>query len=132
MWPIVAAGFLLAHGLIHVSYVTKPPAAEPGAPAWPFHLDDSWGLSYLHVPRQVQRRSGVVLTAAVVACFAVAALVLAVGSPAWQPVAAVAALLSFVQLVVWFHPWLSLGLILDATILAVAWGVWSLHSLPGA
>ena len=131
MWPLVAAAFLLAHGLIHVSYVTKPPVVEAGAPPWPFRLDASWGLSRLGVTSGVQRRSGVVLTAAVVTCFAAAAVVLAVGSPVWQTIAAVAASLSLVQLVVWFHPWLSFGLLIDAAILATVLGIWSLHALPG-
>jgi hypothetical protein len=47
MWRVALGGFAVAHGLIHASFLSPQPRTEPGAPAWPFHLDRSWLLSRL-------------------------------------------------------------------------------------
>ena len=39
--------FLLAHGLIHASYVAPSPAATAGGPEWPFDMARSWLVTSL-------------------------------------------------------------------------------------
>jgi hypothetical protein len=112
------AAFLVAHGLIHASYLRPPPAVEPGAPPWPFRLERSWALAGAGAPVEAVRATGRVLVLLVVAAFALAGIGVLAGAAWWGPVTLVAATLSLVQLGLFFHPWLSLGVLIDAVLIA--------------
>ena len=124
MWRLLLAGFLVAHALIHASYLAPaPPAAAAGGPPWPFHLDRSWLLTRLHVPEAAMLSAGRVLVTVTILGFGVAALGLLVGASWWAPAAVAAATVSLVQLTVWFHWWLPVGVAIDvALIAALVWG----------
>ena len=127
MTAIVVAGLLLGHALIHASYLAPEPAAKPGAPAWPFHLDRSWLLGPIGVDREVSRLLGIALVVVVIAAFALAAIgCLGVG-PAWLWRIGVAfgAVASLAVLALYFHPWLVLGIGIDLGLLwLVVAGAW--------
>lgn len=127
MAAVVVAGLLLGHGLIHASYLTPAPAARPGAPAWPFRLDRSWLLGPLGVERELSRVLGVGLVTVVLAGLTLAALgSLGVG-PAWfwQIGLAVGSVASLAVLLLYFHPWLILGIGIDLVLLWLVGSGWA-------
>jgi hypothetical protein len=121
MSNLVIAGLLLAHGLIHGSYLSPRPPATAGGPAWPFDLDRSRLLGALGYRGTLPRAVGVALVALTLAGFALAALATLGIVPAdlWAAGVAVGAAASLAVLVVYFHPWLTLGLAIDVLLLYV-------------
>lgn len=116
---LVLAAFLVAHGLIHVSFLTRAPAPTAGGPAWPFVLDRSWILTPLELGADTTRVLGIALVALTVAGFALAAMVALGLLPAslWVPAIVIGAIASIAVLVIFFHPWLTLGLAIDVVLL---------------
>jgi hypothetical protein len=134
MSNLVIAGLLLAHGLIHASYLSPRPPATAGGPAWPFDLERSRLLGSLGYRGTVPRSAGVALVAVTVAGFALAALAtLGVAPGSLLPAGVmVGALASLAVLVVYYHPWLTLGLAIDVLLLyAVFVAGWWPEGLEG-
>ena len=123
---LALAAFLLAHAAIHAGFLSRPPVTA-GGPAWPFSLDASWLLG--STTPEVRRMVGVALVAATIGGFALAALgafgILA--GWAWPVGIAVGAVASLAALVLFFHPWLVLGVAIDLVLL---WAVWIAHWEP--
>jgi hypothetical protein len=119
---LLVAGLLAAHGLIHAGFVAGRPAATADGPAWPFELARSWVLTPLGVPGDAIRIVGVGLVIAAIVAFALAGLVVAGILPAalWPALAMTGAAASLAVLLVFFHPWLILGVAID---LVVIWSV---------
>jgi len=86
--------------------VTPAPPATPGGPTWPFDLTRSWLLSPVGVDGSVLRVVGLAQT-----FFAIG---IAVGSVA-----------SLALLVLFFHPWLVLGVLIDIGLLWAVMARWS-------
>jgi hypothetical protein len=131
MSRLVVAAFLLAHGAIHAGYLSPRPAASAGGPTWPFALESSWLLGRLPLDVEAMRVVGIALTAATIGGFALAALAglgLLPGA-LWIAGASVGAVASVALLVVFFHPWLVVGLLIDA---AVLWVVLIARWEPGS
>ena len=124
MLRLLLAAFVLAHGLIHVSFLTPAPAAAAGGPPWPFNLDRSWLLTRMGVSTAAAEGMGRALVVVTVVGFAVAAAGLAVGASWWGPAAVVASVISLGQLTVWFHWWLPVGLLIDAGVIVAVLGRW--------
>jgi hypothetical protein len=125
---------LAAHGLVHasLSWVPLPAATGPHTPFWPSWwrdaVDPAWPISRLGLEAPAIRALGWALWLAVLLGFAAAGLGL-LGVPAlsgaWHILAAVSAGLSLFQLVLYWHPWLVVGALLDLAILgAVVWPRW--------
>jgi hypothetical protein len=112
---LVLSGLLLAHAAIHVAFISPPPPATAGGPAWPFTTDDSWLLTRLGVEDQTARTLALALVALTLAAFAAAALVAIAVAPAWlwMPAIVCGATASLVLLFAFFHPWLVLGAAID-------------------
>jgi hypothetical protein len=128
MFPsLLLAGFLLAHGAIHASFLSPRPSATAGGPRWPFELGRSWVLTPLGMQPETSRPLGTALVAATIAAFALAALAAAGVVPAdlWGPASAAGAVASVVLLVLFFRPWLVLGVLIDIgllwAVLVVGW-----------
>jgi hypothetical protein len=121
---LLVAGFLLAHGLIHVGFVSPRPPATAGGPPWPFDLASSWILRPLGAGSDVTRPLGMALVAATIAGFALAGVALVVSLPVaiWTAGVAVGALGSIALLVLFFNPWLVIGLAIDAVVLWLVLG----------
>lgn len=119
---LVIAGFLLAHGAIHVGFVSPRAPATTGGPSWPFDLGRSWVLTPLGFDPELVRRVGTALVAATTASFALAALAAVAPLPAvlWAAAVSLGAAASIGLLALFFHPWLVLGVGVD---LALLWGV---------
>ncbi len=122
MTKLLIAAFLLAHGAIHVAFLGPRPAATAGGPPWPFEIGRSWLLSPMGFDGDITRLLGLALTAASLGGFALAALgvlgVLPIG--VWFPTLFLGVVASMALLVLFFHPWLILGIVIDVVLLWLA------------
>ena len=118
------AGFLLAHGLIHIAFLSPAPRATAGGPSWPFSTERSWLIRGFDVPAEVARTLALVLAPLTVAGFALAAVVaLGVIPGLWAPAIAIGSMASLALLIAFFHPWLVVGIGIDAVLLWVTFVV---------
>jgi hypothetical protein len=115
---LALAGFLVAHGAIHLGFVSRPPATADGPP-WPFTLERSWLLDRLGVGTEATRALGLALVAVTIGSFALAAVATLGVLPAalWTLTVGLGAVASLAMLVIWFHPWLMLGIGIDLILL---------------
>jgi hypothetical protein len=130
---LLFAAFLLAHGAIHASFLSPRPPATASGPTWPFELTRSWALTRLGLRPQTMRLVGIALVAATIAAFALAALATAgvISADLWDPASAAGGVLSLLLLVLFFQPWLALGVLIDLGLLwAVLVAGWSPHGGP--
>jgi hypothetical protein len=127
---LLLALFVVAHGLVHASFLSPAPPLKPGAPQWPFDLASSWALTPLGLDAPATRAVGIVLLVAVLAGYAVAALALTriVPAAAFVPGIVAGSVASILMLGLFFHPWLVLGFVIDAALL---WAVLAAGWLPG-
>jgi hypothetical protein len=129
---LVMAAFLLAHAAIHASFIAPRPPAVDG-PAWPFDLSRSWILGPMGLGGAATRLLGLALIATTIGGFAFAALA-AVGiapTGAWAPALVLGAVASVVLIATFFHPWLVLGIVIDAVLIwAVLVAKWTPDTLP--
>ncbi|MBL8159266.1 hypothetical protein JNJ66_02310 [Candidatus Saccharibacteria bacterium] len=105
--------FLIAHGLIHASYLTP----KPDDPNYPFDYTKGW---FAQLAGGLAGPLGLALTLIVVTSFVLAGLgVLSVPGLGgmWKLAATVGAVASTVLLVLYWHPWLVLGLVINAVLL---------------
>ena len=112
--------FLVAHGLVHGLFVVpRPPDAGP---SWPFDPSESWLLNRLGVEPDPARAIAAGLVAVTVVAFIVTAFTVIGILPAdWLQVLAIAsASVSLILLGTFFHPWLVIGVAIDA---AIVWAV---------
>lgn len=124
---LVLAALLLGHAAIHAGYLSPRPAPTLGGPPWPFDLAHSWILSPLGVPPEILRVLGLALFAVTFAAFALAAIAalgfLPAGVWGWSTVIGAAG--SLTMLIVFFHPWLAIGIAIDLlalwTVLVMGW-----------
>lgn len=122
MWRFVFIGFLLVHGLIHLGVWAAPSAQGRGAPFDPAH---SWLLGD-------RRAVAVTLAVASAALFTAAGVALLAHAGVWRPLTVAGSVVSLVLLAGWFHPWLSLAVVLDAALLAgVVWLDWPPAAVVG-
>jgi hypothetical protein len=131
---LVVAAFLLGHAAVHASFLAPRPAATAGGPQWPFDLAHSWVLSPLGLGADATRMLGTGLIAAVLAGYLVAGLA-AVGvlpDGVWTGAVVLGSVASIALLGVFFHPWLVVGVAIDAALiwLAIAWR-WAPSMLGG-
>ena len=125
---LALAAFLVAHAGIHASFVSPRPPVTAGGPAWPFELGRSWLLTPLGVGPELSRLLGIALIAATISGFALAAVGTLGVAPAaaWTAGASLGAIASLALLILFFHPWLVLGIAIDLGLLWAAlvadWG----------
>jgi hypothetical protein len=127
---LLIAAFLVAHALIHASYLAPAPQRTAGGPEWPFEMTRSWLVSALQLDPGMVRIAGTTLVAVTVGLLAVAALAAAgwiVPAAWWPALAASGAVASLATLVLFFHPWILLGVAID---LALLWAVLALGWRP--
>jgi hypothetical protein len=125
---ILLAGLLVAHGAIHIGYIAPRPPATAGAPPWPFELGRSWVLDHVARAGVANRPLGAALVAVTVGAFCLGAMSVLGFVP--NSVGATAVLVGAVGslglLVVFFHPWLVLGIAIDVALIgAVVLARWT-------
>ena len=118
----------MAHALIHLSYLTPAPPRTAGGPEWPFELTRSWLVTGLQVDPGLVRTLGTALVAGTATLLVAAGLATAgwlIPASWWEELVLSGAGLSILTLGFFFHPWLVLGLAIDAALLwAVLVGGW--------
>jgi hypothetical protein len=119
---------LVGHGLVHACYLAPAPATT-GGPRWPFAMDDSWLIRRVGADGQAVRLAGRVLICLTVVGFTLAGLAAVGVLPAsvFAPLAFAAAAASIALLVLFLHPWILLGFVIDGVVL---WAVLMEHWTP--
>jgi hypothetical protein len=114
--------FLVLHGLLHLAIWLPQP--KPDGPAPPFHPDRSALLAAVSVPKAATSALSVTLAAAAAGAYVVAGLAIAVGN-AWSvPLAVAGAGIGLTLKLLFFHPWLVVGVLLDVAVLMAATTGW--------
>lgn len=124
MWRVLFIAFLLVHGLIHLGIWMMPKPADPQqAPFDPWH---SWVAG--------DRRTLAQALAAVAAIlFVTAGAGLFGRADWWRPLTVAASGFSLLLMALYFHPWLSLGVGINAGLIAaISWLEWPSRALVGA
>ena len=125
MNTFLVVGFLLVHGLLHLAiWLPRPqqPADQGKEP--PFHPDHSALLTEAHVEPETTHRVAVWLAVAAAVLYGVAGVAVALDSGWAIPLAVLAATVGLGIKLVFFHPWLSVGIALDALVLSSALVEW--------
>lgn len=116
MWNIVLVVFLVAHGLIHLSYV----APAPAAPNYPFNLSKSWLVTAIGLDEPSVRLLGIGLTTLTVIGFVLCGFAGAgiIIPQYWASSLLLASsIVSLLLLFLFWHSWLVLGVTVDITLL---------------
>ncbi|MBC9715925.1 hypothetical protein H9Y04_25625 [Streptomyces sp. TRM66268-LWL] len=117
MATALIAAFLIAHGLVHLPVWLAPAGGAAGRPA-PFDPRRSWVFAAARLPQpRAVRRAGAGLAAAAAVLYVFSAAAVAAHSAALADLAVSAALVGLTLKVLWFHPWLSMGVVLDVVVL---------------
>lgn len=123
MTTFLVVGFLALHGLLHLAVWLPKPAPDPAKPP-PFEPDHSAVLTAAHVPVRSVRALAIGLAVGACAAYLLAAVAVALGGSFAVGVAVAAALLGLVLKGLYFHPWLSLGVLLDLGVVSAAVWEW--------
>jgi len=119
MITALAVALLLAHGLVHFAVWLPHPEPDPGKPA-PFAPDHSAVLTKASVPQTTARTLSTTLAVAAGVGFILTGLAVAVDADWVVPVAVYASLLGLSLKVLFFNPWLLLGVLIDLGVLLAA------------
>lgn len=115
--------FLVSHGLLHLAIWLPRPQEETAPPA-AFYPDHSMVLTALHA--RTTHRLAVGLATTVAMAYALAGFAVVTSSPLAVVMAAAAAVLGLALKALFFHPWLTIGVLIDLTVLASAVWAWPL------
>lgn len=117
--------FLVGHALVHASYLAPAPPRTADGPEWPFEMARSWLVTAAGLDPALVRTLGTALVLTTIALL-VAAGLSTVGwliPPEWWSALVVGgAVASALTLALFFHPWIVLGLVIDAALLWAAVG----------
>jgi hypothetical protein len=123
MTTFLVAGFLAVHGLLHLVVWLPKPADDPEHPP-PFEPDHSAVLTATGIDQATSHRVAIGLAVGATATYVLAAIAV-VFSASWAiAIAVTAALLGLVIKALYFHPWLTIGLLLDLLVLGSALAEW--------
>ena len=111
--------FLILHGLVHgiLAMVPNPDAPEAGFASF---FSRSWLLNGLGLSESVTKSIAIILAAVATLGFIVAGLAileLLIPFDWWSTLAAISAVVSLGLLVIFWHPYLILGILIDVVIL---------------
>lgn len=123
MTTFLVVGFLALHGLLHLAVWLPKPEPDPVKPP-PFEPDHSAVLTAAHVPVKATHSLAIGLAAGACAAYLLAAVAVAIGGSWAIGIAVAAALLGLVLKGLYFHPWLSVGVLLDLGVLSAALWEW--------
>jgi hypothetical protein len=121
MWRFLFIAFLIAHGGVHLAIWLTPFKADA-----PFDPGRSWLLGG-------QRRLGIALAVVAAALLVVGGMGLWAGGSWWRGIAVAGLAVSFVLMVLYFHPWfIPIQVINAALIVALLWLDWPTREMVGA
>ena len=121
MTTALLVAFLMAHGLVHAAiWLTHPDPANPP----PFQPDRSALLTVNGAPASLVHQTSVVLAVGSAALYVVGGVLVGFGAPGAAVVVAAAAIVGLTLKLLFFHPWLSLGILIDILVLGVACTGW--------
>ena len=123
MTTFLVVGFLMVHGLLHLAVWLPKPEPQPDKPP-PFEPDHSALLTEAHVQQRTVHRVAVWLAATAAVLYGIAGLAVAVGSTWAVPLAVLAGTVGIAIKLLFFHPWLSVGIALDVLVLSAALVAW--------
>jgi hypothetical protein len=123
MTTVALVGFLAAHGLLHAG-IWLPRFDTDAAVPPPFEPDRSSLLTLTAVPRRTARRVARALATLTTVAYLLAAVGVAAGAGWGVPAAFTAAVLGLVLKGLFFHPWLTIGVLLDVFVLVAAATAW--------
>lgn len=122
---------LIAHGLVHAGLTPAPipndPESKPGA--FFTASSRSWLLPQLGLNASTVQWIGIVLVALATLGFVLAGLGV-LGVPGltlvWRPLTIVSSCLSLLLLILFWHPWIIVGALIDVGILfTLVWAKWT-------
>jgi hypothetical protein len=124
---LLFAVFLILHGLVHAILAAAPipNAPDPKAGAFFTATTRSWLLPRLGMSDSAVQWIGIILVVLTTLGFILAGLgVLGVPglSEGWRIIAVVSAIVSLLLLIVFWHPWLLVGVLIDIGILVLLLG----------
>jgi hypothetical protein len=134
---IIIGLFLIAHGLVHAGLAAAPIPGDPDSNPGAFFTSPqrSWLLSKLGINPSMVQWIGIGLVALATLGFILAGLGV-FGVPGldeiWRTTAVISAALSLLLLVLFWHPWLIVGVLIDiGIIISLLWGKWPSADLIG-
>ena len=134
---IIIGLFLIAHGLVHVGLAVAPDPNESESKPGAFFTapQRSWLLPQLGLKPVAIRWIGILLVVFTTLGFVLAGLgVFGVPGLAelWRTIAVVSAVLSLLLLLLFWHPWIILGVLIDVGIIfSLVWADWPSPALIG-
>ena len=137
MLKTILSIFIIAHGLVHGILAAAPDPADPTAKPGTFFtaVERSWLLPQLGLNAVTIHRIGIVLVVLSTLGFVLAGLGIwgvAGLSSIWRAIAIVSASISLLLLVLFWHSWLPIGVMIDiATLVALLWAKWPSTDLIG-
>ena len=123
MTTVLWVAFLAVHGLLHLAVWLPHPEPDAERPP-PFEPDHSGVLTALHVPAPTMHRLSTTLAVVAAVTYVVAGLGVAFSASWAMAVTVAAALVGIALKAVFFHPWLTIGLVLDGLVLSAALAGW--------
>ena len=122
MVRVIVGLFLIAHGLIHLLYVTPPPKDDP---SYPFVPETRWFARAAGLEPGPAKGVARALAIACVALFVIAGIGLLANADLWKAAAVGGSAVSLVLMLLFFHPWLVLGIAIDVAIIGsvLSWHV---------
>ncbi len=138
MLKIALAIFIIAHGLVHAILAIAPNPADPSAKPGAFFTtaERSWLLPQFGLNASTIQWIGVILVGLSTLGFILAGLGIfgITGlSTIWRTVAIFSAILSLLLLITFWHPWLTVGVLIDiVTLVALLVVNWPSVDLVGS
>jgi hypothetical protein len=110
--------FLIAHGLVHLLYLMPRPEDDQ---SYPFVPETRWSARLVGLEPSTAKMFAAGLAVAVAVVLLSSGIALFADADIWKAAAATGALLSLGLLLLFFHPWLTIGIAIDLAILTDVW-----------
>jgi hypothetical protein len=128
---LVTGVFLILHGLTHLGTAVAPRPDGTREVLWGFFTTDSWLLKGLG--QRAMRSVGIALFVLATVGFTLAGIAELVGWGLWRALAVLSAVDSLLLLVLFWHPYLIVGVVLNLAILVfLLWAQWPPAELVGS